>query len=207
MLAVTATSPVLPAFLMNTPKDEWIQALVAFAAQKYEEEPVPIRQQFTAEEEQQCRIIGGHLITWLKKWGPPLIQERNVLAETGGWGKDPHVVFLTTGSGLAAASEILSGAEEQITWLTPEQFEEFTSTRPDDGLVHHCVLESWFEPAPAEEDDKLRAEYAQGRPGTLWMHRDHTIMGPLFTRGGYHLWLYDDGKMHMVEEAFRSWLS
>ncbi|MES2734667.1 MAG: hypothetical protein V4672_00005 [Verrucomicrobiota bacterium] len=192
---------------MTDPKDSWIAALTGFAAQKRAEDPVPPRSALTDEEEQQCRILGGHLISWLEEWGPNLILERNVLADMQGWDKNPHVVFLTSGPGLTAAREILHGAEEQVTWLTTPQFQEFLVLHPDEGQVHHCILESWFRPASAQEESALRASYPIPPEASLRIHHDHSRMAPLFTRGGLSLWSSQKGEMKLIEEGYQHWLS
>lgn len=192
---------------MTTHPEEWTAALVAFAAKKHAEEPAPSRHDFTGEEEQQCRILGGHLISWMNEWGPNLIMERNVLATMQGWDKNPHIVYATAGPGLAAACEILDGVEADVTWLTAAQFQEFLSLHPDENQVHHCILESWFRPVTAEEETELRVTYATSTDGTLRIHHDHTLMGPLFTRGGLNLWSYKDEKMTLVKEGYQTWVS
>ena len=192
---------------MNTPAEIWIHELVSFAAQKHLVEPAPLRSDFSDVEEQQCRILGGHLITWLNEWGPGMIMERNMLAHMKNWDKDPHIVYITAGPGLAAAQEILEGSEQAVTWLTETQFQEFLTLHPDENQTHHCILESWFRPPAPEEESRLRRQNNLGLEGILWIHHDHTLMGPLFTRGGLSLWLDHDGQMTLTEEGYETWLS
>lgn len=192
---------------MTPDQEKWTTDLVAFARKCHEQNPPPARASLTAEEEQQCRVLGGHLISWLEEWGPALIAERNVLAPVQGCEKDPHVVYLTEGPGLVAAHEILQGAEEQITWLTPTEFEDFLAANPDEKYQFHCVLESWFAEVGDEERVEVTSIYDVSPGSRLWCHHDHSILGPLFARGGLHVWKSDGENLEMVAEGFRSWVS
>ncbi|WP_133793430.1 hypothetical protein [Prosthecobacter fusiformis] len=192
---------------MPTSREEWTAALVSFAAKKHADEPIALRSEFTDEEEQQCRILGGHLLSWLEDWGPSMMAERNAQAAIQGWDENPHVVYLTAGPGLAAAEDILAGAEDDVTWLTVPQFQEFLALHPDEKQAHHCILESWLRKPTAEEAAEGQSADSAHAEGSLWVHHDHTLMGPSFTRGGLSLWSYRDEKMALVKEAFQSWFS
>jgi hypothetical protein len=77
------------------------------------------------------------LNSWLRKYGPPLFQERAMLCDIGGWEKDPFIVFTSEQPGLVAAREILEDDPGTIAWLNPTEFEDWNQIQPDKDYKWH----------------------------------------------------------------------
>ena len=88
---------------MKKEAQNWFEGLVRFIADSREGRSIVDREKLTVEQEMQCRIIGGGLISWLQEYGPRLMQERAVLAKLQGWVEDPFIVFTSELPGLVVA--------------------------------------------------------------------------------------------------------
>jgi hypothetical protein len=143
------------------------------------------------------------LIQWLEEWGPKLILERNVLA-TEEWEKDPIVVLATDMSGLVAAKEILGPTPDSIVYC---HFEELQNAPKDEDFRFHCVLSSYFETLTGDQEQSLRKQYKVGNADQLWSHYNCSTMGPLFARGGKHLWVYKNNEAKLIKEGYELWIS
>jgi hypothetical protein len=188
-------------------RDEWVRALESHIALCRQSEPLPKRESFLEEQEQQCRILGGHLIAWLNDSGPQLMRERNALARIGGWDKDPHIVYVTDTPGVVAAAEILGESPLALTYCRAAELATFSEREADDRLQFHCELHSFFERAKEQDAVGLRAQYEIAGTSTLWVHHTLSKMGPNFERGARHLWAFDGQQPSLVAEAFEAWIS
>ncbi len=120
---------------MKTEGKKWFAGLRTFIGECREKCPIVERAVLSAEDENQCQIIGGSLLAWLQKHGPPLIQERAVLSKLQKWEKDPFIVFTSEQTGLVAAKEILGEERANIAFLAPFEFSEWLKfTLPDPVL-------------------------------------------------------------------------
>lgn len=187
---------------------EWQAALQEHAAQEYQTRPLPPRAELSALEEKQCRILGGTLISWLQEHSHPLLTEREVLKQTLGVESDPVIVVISDKPGLTAAREILEGAPFPIFYLPQASFDAFLEKHPDETFCWHVVFTSYFhQDAEADVKEKMDA-LAQPQPGEeVWLHRESSLLAPLFERACDHLWKWNGEEFSLVEEAFSSWIS
>jgi len=185
---------------------KWFDELKAYTAECRKHRPLTLRDDLSVCEEMQCRIIGGSLIGWLQEYGPRLLQERAVLSDFEGWEKDPFVVFTSEQPGLVAANEILEETPPTITCLYSDEFAEWTKTHPDEGYCWHIHTWSFFM-APDADEIKAAARYPLVEGETYWLHKEGTVCGPLFGRGGDHLWKWNGEEPKLLEECFNQWVS
>jgi hypothetical protein len=168
--------------------------------------PLVAREALSLEEEMKCRIIGGSLIRWLEEYGPRLMQERSVLAKLKGWESDPFIVFTSEQPGLIAANEILDRKSSQIAFLYPAEFTRVTKIRPDAEYQWHVHTWSYFTTLDADTLQRA-AKYPLAPGETYWLHKEGTMCGQLFGRGGDHLWKWNGKKPELLEECFNQWVS
>lgn len=191
---------------MNEQATKWFDGLLTFSAECRKRLPLMARADLSTAEEMQCRIIGGSLLAWLQKYGPRLLQERAVFAGLENWEKDPFIVFTSDRAGLVAASEILEESPPRIAFLHPDEFASWTNTHPDAEYRWHVHMWSFFEPLDA--DTAKRAEKFPLQLGeTYWLHREGTMCGQLFGRGGDSLWKWNGTEPTLLEEGFSLWVS
>lgn len=192
---------------MNAEGQNWFNGLKRFAGECRAKRPVVSRDDLTVAEEMQCRIIGGSLIAWLQNYGPLLIQERAMLlAPYKDMEKDPFIVFTSEQPGLAAGREILGEDHATIVSLYPAEFTEWLLKHPDPEYRWHVHTSSFFTDVDAETAKK--AEKYTVSPGeTLWLHKEGTVCGELFARGGDHLWKWDGHEPKLLEECVNQWVS
>lgn len=184
----------------------WFDGLTRFAMEHRVKYPIVNRDDFSAEQEMQCRIIGGSLITWLQEHGPRLIQERAILARLKDWEEDPFIVFTSKQPGLVAAREIFEGQHATVAFLYPDEFTEFLKSRPDHEFRWHVHTWSFF--APVDEDmAKKVANDPIGDGESYWLHKEGTMCGQLFGRGGDHLWKWNGQELVLLEECINQWVS
>ncbi len=199
---------------MSTYKEIWAEELRGLLKECFEKEPIPARQSLTPLQEMQCRILGGHLLNWLDNWGPQLIMERNVLAhmrppEEMPEDKEPIIVFVMDEPGLVAAREIIRDTSGRLVYVRKTDFDFCMAINPDPGYVCHCVLESRFieEGEQGVDHKALRERFSLDAATPIGVHYDCSTMGPLFARGGLHLWAFTGDGPKLIEEAFESWVS
>ena len=191
---------------MKTEGTKWFKDLKAYIAECHVRRPIMDRDNLSAAEELQCQIIGGSLNSWLRKYGPPLLQERAMLCDVGGWEKDPFVVFTSEQPGLVAAREILEDDPGTIAWLNPTEFEDWNQIQPDKDYKWHVHRWSFF--APMDPETKKKAElYPLVAGESYWLHKEGTMCGPLFGRGGDHLWKWDGREPVLLQECINQWVS
>jgi hypothetical protein len=190
-------------------KDEgrkWFDGLKRFVSECRAKRPVVGRKDLSTFEEIQCRIIGGSLISWLGEHGPRLIQERAVEADLQNFEKDPYIVFTSESPGLVAAREILSEGPANMVFLYPDEFTEWLNNNPDSDYRWHVHIWSFFAPVD-EEMAKKAVKYPCSEGESLWLHKEGTMCGHLFGRGGDHLWKWNGREPELLEEAVNQWVS
>lgn len=191
---------------MNNEGQNWFDGLRQFIHECRAKRPIADRDDFSTMEEMQCRIIGGSLIAWLRQHGPRMIQERAVLAKLQQWEKDPFIVFTSEEPGLVAAGEILEEAGERIVFLYPDEFTDWLEDHPDSDYSWHIHTWSFF--APVDEETAPKAEkYPIADGESLWLHKEGTMCGQLFGRGGDHLWKWNDQEFTLLEECMNQWVT
>ena len=170
---------------MNEQGTEWFEKLKAFLIECRDKRPLITRNDLQTVEEMQCRIIGGSLIGWLKEHGPNLLQERAMLAGLEDMEKDPFIVFTSEQPGLIAANEILSGGQSTIVFLYHDEYSAWLESNPDTNYQWHIHTWSFF--APLDPTTVQRAKkYPLTAGEAYWLHKEGTMCGPLFGRGGDH---------------------
>ena len=152
--------------------------------------PIPPRSGLSDLAEQQCQLLGGHLINWLNDRAPSLLSERAVIARLQDWETDPLICVVSDIPGLVAADEILEGEHERIVWGLPEDFEPLIEL--DQEQIFHVRFCSHFTAVDgADLPAELHEKHDIVADGEYFSHRDESVMGPLFVRGCLHLWRWD----------------
>ena len=191
---------------MKADEKKWFSGLRRFIRECREKHPIPLRNDLSNEQEIQCRIIGGSLIAWLREHGPRLIQERAVEAELQNFEIDPYILFTSDSPGLVAAREILSKGPSNIVFLYSDEFNEWLKKNPDSDYRWHIHTWSFF--APIDEDTAKKAKkYPCSRGESLWLHKEGTMCGQLFGRGGDHLWKWNGREPKLLEEGMNQWVA
>lgn len=188
-------------------KAAWAKGLREHLSKRQQDDPIPERESLTPLQEQQCRILGGHLIRWLRQWGPALIQERSFLADLQKWDKEPVIVIATDVPGMVAANEILGPPNDSLIYGKHEHVSEYETTTPDADFIFHCELASYFEDLEETKAAALRKKFKLDEQTRLVSHYDCSTMGPLFARGGRHLWSFQEETPSLVAEGYESWVS
>lgn len=199
---------------MSEYKNIWADELRGLVQECFKLEPIPARESLTPLQEMQCRILGGHLLNWLDNWGPQLILERNVYADLRPpderpEDKEPIIVFVMDEPGLVAAREIIRDTSGRLVYVRKKDFDFCMAINPDPGYVCHCVLQSLFleEGEQGVDFTALRERFSLDADTPIGVHYDCSTMGPLFARGGLHLWAFTEDGPKLIEEAFESWVS
>lgn len=191
---------------MKNEGQKWFQELTAYVAACRATRPIAHRDSLVAADEWQCRIIGGSLISWIEEGGPRLIQERAVLARLKNWEKDPFIVFTSEEPGLIAAQEILGEESARVAFLTPAEFSSWLTSHPDPEYRWHVHRWSYFAPLD-QETRKKTAKYPLAGGESYWLHKEGTMCGQLFGRGGDHLWKWDGKDPSLLAECLNHWVS
>lgn len=186
---------------------DWFDDLLLDIRDFRRDRPLASRDALSPEEEMQCRIIGGNLISWLEQHGPLLMQQRSMLAKLNDcWEEPPFVVFTSNQPGLVAATEIIRGMRHQIACLFPEEFSSWLKKHPDPDNRWHVHTWSYFTPLD-KEIVKLAKAYPIAPGECYWLHKEGSQCGNLFGRGGDHLWKWDGHEAVLLEEGIRQWVS
>ena len=193
-------------FEMQQQKQDWINGLKQFVGVCREKLPIANRDDLKAEEEIQCQIIGGSLIGWLDEYGPQFLQERSFLASIKGWDKDPFIVFTSTEPGLVAAKEILEKETGNIAFLYSKEFTEWLVNNPDPDYLWHIHMWSFFAELDIHMQKKAR-KYPIDQSDSYWLHKEGTMCGQLFGRGGDHLWKWNGKEPVLLQECINQWVS
>jgi hypothetical protein len=191
---------------MKSEQAHWMTGLRKYVDVCRIKNPVINRCDLSVEQEMQCRIIGGGLISWLNKYGPAFLQERAVLSSLMNVSKDPILVFTSTVPGMVAAREILADASESVVALFAEELIDWLTTNPDPEYRYYVHMWSFF----ANPDDEILSkagDYPIGDGECYWLHKEGTMCGLLFGRGGDHLWKWDGKEATLLEEGVKCWVS
>jgi len=76
-------------------KQEWSIALRSFSHSQRQNNSIPDRSNFSDEEEWQCRMIGGELISWYRDRLPDILRQRMAL-KIMKFDPEPLTIFTTT---------------------------------------------------------------------------------------------------------------
>ncbi len=188
----------------------WREQLLSHLQKRRAEQPLPQRAALSPVEEQQCRILGGHLISWLQDYGPRLLRERAAFPLLHRGNRSPTVLFVTDRPGMAAAQEILSPRDGQVVACLREEFAALSKEEQDPEFMEHCELQSYFERVPVGGAEReLRHEHGVSVSGELWTHYECSLMGTLFARGARHLWRFGENgeEVRLLKEAHDQWIS
>ena len=201
------TNPPSPA-MPKTLKQDWESALTEHFDREYSAHPLPERARFSKAKEYQCCSVGGTLIAWLEDYGPRLLQEREVLRHALEVESDPTIIFTSTVPGLVAAKEILDPRPASVFYFLEDDFTSFLSRHPDPTFQWHVVYSSYFtHQLDADTLARAVAKYKLRSTERFWLHRESSMLAPLFGRGGDHLWKWNGRKPTLLEESFNTWVS
>lgn len=183
----------------------WFDELKQFAMGRRAKYPIVDRDELSAEQEVQCCIIGTSLLTWLREHGPRLIQERAILANLKKWEEDPFIVFTSEQPGLVAARTILGDGHDTVAFLYPDEFTEYLQTHPDYEFRWH--VHTWSIFAPLDDTAIEVDDYPIGFAESYWLHKEGTMCGESFGRGGDHLWKWNGEEPVLLKECISQWIS
>ena len=185
--------------IMNKP--EWSRALRSLAQTQRRQHPVPSREHLSAEEEWQCRLIGGAFIRWYQQQLRDILAQRTALRLIK-FDARPLIVFTTTMPGLVAAQEILAEPAEGVVALLHTEYEAWEQDHPVDAFTFHIHHWNYFgaldqdllaragETYPTVDADALRLQST----GYLWAEQSGAFAD--------HLWRWDGHEMALLEEGF-----
>ena len=189
-------------------KQDWQSALTKYFDRECSTQPLPERAQLSKAEEYQCRSLGGTLIAWLERHRPRLLQEREVLRHSFEVQSHPAIVFTSTAPGLVAAKQILDPRPASIFYFFADAFTSFLSRHPDPTFQWHVVYSSHFtEQLDPDTLARAVAKHKLRSTERFWLHRESSMLGQLFGRGGDHLWKWNGRKPTLLEECFNAWVS
>lgn len=176
--------------------------------QVYAAQPIPPRTELSLAQNHQCQSIGWTLIHWLQKYGPPMLQEREVLRESFDVESNPMIVFITSTPGLVAAAHLLKSRPPHIVYFSRESFDSFLEQYPDPNFRWHVVFTSLYtEDIAADTLARASAAYPLGLYERYWLHLETSELADLFALGAEHLWRWDGIEPLLLEEAFNTWRS
>ncbi|RBP37326.1 hypothetical protein DES53_11464 [Roseimicrobium gellanilyticum] len=196
---------------MNLPDSKqgevWRQALRKVFDTEIATMDLPERSNLSPADAEQCRILGRTLIQWLEGHGPLMLQERAFIEETLHEPTEPDIIFVSSTPGLVAARQILNPKPERVFYFPADRFDAFCEAHPDPEFYWHVTYQSDFPELDAEEIERAKKEHPIEPAEKYWLHREATTMGPLFGRGGNHLWKWDGTRQKLLQEGFSSWIS
>jgi hypothetical protein len=159
-------------------RQEWLSALNGFFERQLSLKPLPPREDLPKREEFQCRILGGALIGWLDRHGPPLLHEREFFRDLTNVESDPAIVITSGVPGLVAASQILNPKPDSIFFFSPEEFAVFLKEHPDDLLCWHVEYSSFFSDRLSPEELARASRQHPLQVGEqFWLHRRNDDAG------------------------------
>lgn len=185
-------------FLLN--KAAFAQTLRDEITQHQKAHPIPEREQLTPEQEWQCQVMGGELLSWLEGDLLHIMGQRQVLAKVCHFDPEPLIVFSSTLPGLVAAKTIFEAASEQVMYLDHELWKTFSAAYNPAAyapfVVHHW---SYF-----SDKISLRAQAHAGQAPhkTLRVHTAGEWWGERCGLEARHLWAFAQDSGQLLEEAF-----
>ena len=188
---------------MDTDRTTYEKAVRDQLARRRQAVPIVPRNALSPLAEWQNRILGADLIQWNNNHADSLLSERAVLQN---WHKNPVIFFISTMPGLVASQEIIGDELGRFVWGLPEDFDSFEER--DEEFIFHVEYRSLFKEPESDADVKeLTKSHPLGPGESHFIHTVESVMGPLFARGGEHLWKWDGEKLGLLEEAWRTWVS
>jgi len=123
----------------------WCTALLDYNRSCRSARPITPRGLLSVEEEAQCQILGGSLISWLQEEFPDIIRQQRAMRLRQADDPLPLVVIATEMAGLVAAAEII-GESDEIVYLLPAEYDQWVSRHLDDAYAWHIDYWSTFRP-------------------------------------------------------------
>lgn len=192
---------------LNTLAQDWLHGLKRHIEQCRHDTPLPNRDDLSEIEEVQCKIVGGSILNWLRRYGSEFLQERQVLAPMLGVSPEPAIIFTSNVPGLVAANVIFQGCPEQYVFLLDDELRGWLKEHSDDEYRWHVHFWSAFREMSTELIESAVKKYPLPTGSSYWLHREGTVWGKLAGRGVDHLWQWDGQTPTLLEEAFMSWIS
>ena len=191
---------------VDTDRTTYEKAVRDHLARRRQAMPIVPRDALSPLAEWQNRILGADLIQWNNNIADSLLSERAVLGKLQNWHKNPIIFFISTMPGLVASQEIIGDEHGRFVWGLPEDFDSFEER--DEEHIFHVEYRSLFKEPESDADVKELTKSHPLAPGeSHFIHTVESVMGPLFARGGEHVWKWDGEKLELLEEAWRTWVS
>ena len=182
-------------------KQEWSIALKSFSEEQRQLNTIPSRDSLSDEEEWQCRIIGGELISWYERRLPNILNERVVLRVMN-FDPEPLIVFTTDLPGLVAAQSIIPAPSDDFVSLLHKEYEEWDRQHAVDEFTFHVHHWSYFRGLEKELLTQASEAYPSVSVDEFRIHSSGDLWGKRCGVFGDHLWRWDGEKMELLEEAF-----
>lgn len=187
---------------------EWATQLRQYIAVCRVAAPLPGRDTLTAAEEERCRIVGGSMVSWFRKYGPSFLQERAMMAKLLEIDREPSIVFTSDIPGLVAAQEIVGQDNEQVAFLLEEEYAAMAAPLADPTYRHHVHFWSFFPLVVEPEiEAKAKIKYPIQEGHIYWQHSEGTMWAINAGRGVDHLWQWDGQNPELLAEAISHWVS
>jgi len=191
---------------METDRTTYEKTVRDHLARRRQVVPIVSREDLSPLAERQTRILGADLIQWNNDHADSLLSERALLGNLKNWDKNPLIFFISTMPGLVASQEILGNENGPFVLGLAEDFD--TLEEQDEGNIFHVEYRSFFKKPKSDADVTELPKSHPLAPGeSYFIHTFENVMGPLFARGGEHLWKWDGKKLELLEEAWRTWVS
>jgi hypothetical protein len=185
---------------------EWIARLHEYAAGCRSAAPLPDRDALTEAQEWQCRIVGGSILAWFRRYGTQFLQERVTLHKMLGVDRDPAIVFTSTVPGLVAAQDIIGPNHERVVYLLEDEYAAMPAPLADPEYKWHVQFWSFFCPdIEPEFAAEARAKHPIPVGCGYWQHSEGTLWAVNAGRGIAHLWRWDGHEPELLEEAMSHW--
>jgi hypothetical protein len=194
-----------------TPEPIWVKGLSEYISKCRESRPIPLRKDLLALEEQMCRINGGAVINWFKKYGPNLLDMRSQDWLFGKeLDKDPYIIFVTDITGLVAMAEIFSPLPPRTFFILHEEFENWKDSESFDKKYHEHVWASSFFSDDVDESliSKAREKYPIAAGSSYLFHHEGTMYAESAGLGVVHVWEWRGSDTPiLLEESAEQWVS
>lgn len=176
------------------------QALRDEITQYHTAHPIPQREQLTPEQEWQCQVIGGELISWLEGPLMHIMGQRQILSKLRFFDSEPLILFSTTPAGLVAAQTIFETASDRVIFLDHGLWQQFSARYSEAEyagfVVHHW---SYFSD---QISPRAQAHAGQAPRKSLRVHTAGEWWGERCGLEARHLWSFQNDSGHLLEEAF-----
>lgn len=122
----------------------WCDNLRAHIRKCRESRPIVARDTLTAEQEWQCRVVGGTIIDWWERRYRQIVRERRFLSIKFKTAEPQLVVFTSDMPGLVAASEVFETPPSGYVFLFDDEFNEWMKSNSDREFDWHFHFWSRF---------------------------------------------------------------